>query len=129
MKGVKRLLILTMGIVVDLILGVLVATISFGAKIVSVEQLRGYTDLLEGITILMRRHVSETGGENSRAYRKIFGDSGSYSERICATDCLALPKGTTIFEVHIPMFQLQLAEIKGKLKVISVMDESHTGGK
>ncbi len=98
-----------------------------GDKILSVEQLRGYTDLLEDIATLMRRHVSSSGAENSRAYRKVFGDSTTYdrSPRVCSTDCLGLPKGTKLYEVRVPMFQLQFAEIKGKLKVVSVMDDSH----
>lgn len=97
-----------------------------GDKILSVEQLRGYTDLLEGIATLMRRHVSSAEAEDSRAYRKVFGHSASYnrSPRVCATDCLGLPKGTKLFVVQVPMFQLQLAEIKGKLKVVSIVDDS-----
>ncbi len=101
-----------------------------GERIVSVEQFRGYTDLLEGIAILMRRHVANGGAEKSHAYQKLLRDSGLYSptERVCANDCLGLPKGTRLFRVNVPMFQLQLAEIKGKLKVVSAVDFSHATG-
>jgi hypothetical protein len=98
-----------------------------GDKILSTEQMRSYTDLLEGIATLMRHHVASSEAENSRAYRKVFRDSALYypSPRVCSTACLGLPKGTTLFEAHVPMFQLRIAEIKGKLKVVSVMDDSH----
>jgi hypothetical protein len=45
--------------------------------------------------------------------------------RICATDCLGLPKGTRLFEVNVPVFHLQLAEVKGKLRIVSATDYFH----
>ena len=101
-----------------------------GDRIVSVEQLRGYTNLLENIAVLMRRHVSNADAESSRDYQELLEDSGLYVplERICAADYLGLPKGTRLFAVNVPMFQLQLAEIDGKLKVISAIDLSHADG-
>jgi len=39
--------------------------------------------------------------------------------RVCAVNCLELPAGTTIFEVNVPVFTLQVAEVNGNLKVIS----------
>lgn len=42
--------------------------------------------------------------------------------RICGVDCLGLPQGTRLFEVNVPVFRLQVTEIKGQLKIISAID-------
>jgi hypothetical protein len=34
-------------------------------------------------------------------------------------NCLDLPAGTTLFEVNVPVFILQVAEVNGNLKVVS----------
>jgi len=95
-------------------------------KIDSVERLRSYTDLLEGIAVLMRRHVIGAGAEHSREYQAMLdGDPYFPSVRICTTDCLGLPKGTKLFEVNVSVFHLQLAEIKGELRVVSATDNFH----
>ena len=93
----------------------------------SIDRLRSYTNLLEGIADLMRKHVVAVGAERSPQYRTILEDEGLYQPkvRICSSKCLGLPRGTRIFEVNVPVFQLQLAEIKGELKVISVIDSFH----
>jgi hypothetical protein len=92
-------------------------------KIDSVRRLRSYTDLLEGIAVLMRRHVIAAGAEHSREYQAMLdGDLYFPSVRVCTTDCLGLPKGTKLFEVNVSVFHLQLAEIKGELRVVSATD-------
>ncbi|HEY8185935.1 MAG TPA: surface-adhesin E family protein [Pyrinomonadaceae bacterium] len=92
-----------------------------------VDRLRSYTSLLEGIGALMRKHVTAVRAEHSREYRTILGDIDLYQPkvRICSTDCLGLPRGTRLFDVNVPVFHLQLAEIKGELKVVSVTDYFH----
>jgi hypothetical protein len=40
---------------------------------------------------------------------------------VCATNCLGLPAGTTLFEVNVPVFRLKMAEIGGNLKVVSAI--------
>jgi hypothetical protein len=96
-------------------------------KIDSVERLRSYTDLLERIGALMRRHVINVGAEHSREYQTMLEDWELYEPRvrICVTDCLGLPKGTKLFEINVPVFHLQLAELKGKLKIVSATDYFH----
>jgi hypothetical protein len=91
----------------------------------SVERLRSYIDLLEGIAGLMRRRVTSVGPENSRDYQRMLEDLDAPTASNCAADCLGLPKGTQIFDVSVPLFHLQVAEIKGELKVISAIDSSH----
>jgi hypothetical protein len=39
--------------------------------------------------------------------------------RVCGAKCLDLPAGTTLFEVSVPVFILQIAEVNGNLKVVS----------
>jgi hypothetical protein len=93
-----------------------------------VERLRSYTDLLEKIAALMRKHVINVRAERSKEYMSMLQDWDWTFElyqpkvRICAADCLGLPQGTKLFEVNVPVFRLQLAEIGGQLKIISAID-------
>jgi hypothetical protein len=97
-------------------------------KVDRVERLRSYTDLLEKIAASMRKHVINVRAERSKEYASMLEDwdwrFALYQPkvRICAADCLGLPQGTRLFEVNVPVFHLQLAEINGKLKIISAID-------
>jgi hypothetical protein len=99
-----------------------------GENIDRVERLRSYTDLLEKIAALMRKHVTSVRAERSKEYRSTLEEwdrtFALYQPqvRICADDCLGLPQGTRLFEVNVPVFRLQLAEIGGQLKIISAID-------
>ena len=92
-------------------------------KIDTVKRLNLYTDLLERIGALMRQHVIKIAAEHSKQYRAMLDEWDLYQpkERVCVANCLGLPDGTKIFEVNVPAFQLQLAEIKGSLKVVSAI--------
>lgn len=96
-------------------------------QINSLERLRRYTDLLEGIGALMRRHVLSAGAEQSRQYQAALENWDLYLPKAltCAADCLGLPKGTRLFEVNVPVFHLQLAEIKGRLRIVSATELFH----
>lgn len=93
----------------------------------SLERLRSYTDLLERISGLMRMHVVTSDAEHSKDYQAMLESWGLYqpTARTCTTNCLGLPKGTRLFEVNVPVFRLQLAEIRGRLKVVSATDLFH----
>lgn len=93
----------------------------------SVERLREYTDLLERISTLMRRRVINAHSLGSREYQDISGDFDLYQieSQVCAAECLGLPKGTKLFAAKLPLFHLQLAMIKGQLKIVSATDYSH----
>ena len=93
----------------------------------SIERLRSYTDLLEKVSALMRAHVVATKAEHSQDYQAILEDWDLYlpKARTCNTECLGLPKGTRLFDVNVPVFRLQVAEIKGKLRVVSATDLFH----
>ena len=92
------------------------------AKISTAAQLRSYTSLLEEIALSMRRHVVKVRVEHS-----IYGEAPEgwqlYSPRvsICARTCLGLPRGTKLFQIDVPVFKLQLAEVGGQLKVVSAI--------
>jgi hypothetical protein len=92
-------------------------------KIDNVERLRSYTDLLERLGALMRKHVIRVAAERSKAYQAMLEDWDLYEPKIrsCGQDCLGLPNGTRLFEVNVPVFHLQLAEIGGNLKVVSAI--------
>lgn len=93
----------------------------------SIERLRSYTDLLEGISSLLRRRVISMAAEHPKEYQAMLEDWDLYQPkaRTCNAECLGLPKGTRLFEVDVPVFHLQLAEIKGRLRVISAIDSFH----
>ncbi len=99
-----------------------------GENIGRVERLRSYTDLLEKIAALMRKHVISVRAERSKKYTPMLEDwdwtFALYQPkvRICAVDCLGLPQGTRLFEVNVPVFRLQVAEIRGQLKIVSAID-------
>jgi hypothetical protein len=99
-----------------------------GENIDSVERLRSYTDLLERIGALMRKHVIAVRAERSKEYQAMLEDWDWTFDlyrptvRVCAENCLGLPRGTRLFEVNVPVFRLQLAEIRGQLKVVSAID-------
>lgn len=92
-------------------------------KVNDLKQLRGYTDLLEKMTALMRRHVSKTRAEQSERFRKMTEDWDLYEPkvRVCRDICLGLPAGTKLFDVSIPVFHLQIAETGGHLRVVSAI--------
>ena len=92
-------------------------------KIDSVERLRSYSDLLERINSLMREHVNKVRASESEEWRDTLEDWHLYDPtvRVCGKDCLDLPDGTRLYEVNVPVFRLQLAEIEGTLKVISAI--------
>ncbi len=94
----------------------------------SAERLRSYTDLLEKISASMRKHVISVGAEHSKEYQGMLEDWDWTFDlyqpklRICASECFGLPKGTRLFEVNVPIFHLQLAELSGQFKIVSAMD-------
>jgi len=93
----------------------------------SVERLRSYTDLLERIVALMRKHVKGVAAEHSKEYQAMLEDWDWTFDlyqpkvRICAQNCLGLPEGTRLFEVNVPVFRLQLAQIRGNLRIVSIV--------
>ncbi len=56
-------------------------------------------------------------------YREVIEEWNLFEPRarICHRSCLGLPSGTKLFQVNVPVFNLQLAEIGGQLKVVSAV--------
>jgi hypothetical protein len=90
----------------------------------SLERMRSYTDLLERIAALMRKHVTRVQAEHAKEYNDMLEDSDVES-RICSTECLGLPRGTKLFEINLPLLRLQIAETKGRFKIVSARDSAH----
>jgi len=92
-----------------------------GETLDDVERLRSYTDLVERISSLMRKHVKTVKAEQTTRWREMLRhwDLFQPTLRVCGINCLGLPKDTKIFEVDVPVFHLQVAEISGSLKVVS----------
>lgn len=92
-----------------------------GEKINDLKQLRGYTNLLEQIVLLMRKHVSKIEVEHSKRFRAIADTGNLYSPKVavCPENYLGLPAGTKLFDVNIPLLHLQIAKTSGQLRVVS----------
>lgn len=92
-------------------------------KISSVERLRSYTDLLEQINALLREHAQRTRAAQSKEWQAMLEDWDLYNPkvRVCVKNCYGLPGGTQLFEVNVPVFRLQVAEVGGVLKVVSAI--------
>lgn len=90
-------------------------------KIDDLEQLRGYTNLLEKIVTQMRKHISKSGAGQSEQYREIAEEWNLYRPRprVCEKSYLGLAPGTKLFDVDIPLFHLQIADTGGQLRVVS----------
>jgi len=93
----------------------------FGENLDSVDRVRSYTDLLEKINSLLREHVKTVKASDSKEWKEMTKNWNLFqpNARVCSLHCLDLPAGSTVFEVNIPVFTLEVAEINGKLKVIS----------
>ncbi len=89
----------------------------------SVERLRSYTDLLEKLSSLMRNHIGRVGATRSKEWHAMLDHWDLYQPkvRVCSGDCLGLPAGTKLFEVNVPVFNLQVAEVSGSLKVVTAI--------
>jgi hypothetical protein len=92
-------------------------------EIDSVEQLRSYTDLLEKLGPLMRNHVKRVGATQSKEWHAMLKAWDLYQPkaRVCTGNCFGLPNGTKLFEVNVPVFRLQVAEVSGSLKVVTAI--------
>ena len=91
----------------------------------SLARLRSYTDLLEKMDEYLLTYVKHMKPASSVGYQSVvenWDDQHRLYEprvRVCSQECLGMPKGTRLFEVKVPVFELQLAEINGKLHVVS----------
>jgi hypothetical protein len=75
----------------------------------------------------LRRRVSKFKAEQSAKYRVALDDWEENVQmyapqvRVCQRKCLGLPEGTRLFQVNVPVSQLQVAEINGELKLVSAL--------
>jgi hypothetical protein len=94
-----------------------------GENIDSIERLRSYIDLLEKLSSLLRHHVERTRATESKEWHSMLEDSNLFHPevRVCTGNCFGLPDGTRLFEVNVPVFQLQVAEVSGSLKIVTAI--------
>jgi len=94
-----------------------------GENINSVAQLRSYTDLMERLGWLMRTHVNRVGATRSKEWHAMLEEWDLYHPKVrtCMENCFGLPNGTKLFEVNVPVFNLQVAEVGGTLKVVTAI--------
>jgi hypothetical protein len=91
----------------------------------SVERMRAYTDLLERIASLVRNELRARKSKGTEQDLVTLADRTWPKElfqpriRTCVNKCLGLAEGTRLFEVDVPVLRLQLAEVKGELRVVS----------
>lgn len=89
----------------------------------SVERMRSYTDLLEGVADLIRKRLAIMKG--SPRYQLVDTTRGETEIRMetCPRECLGLPPGTRLFQVKRPLLRLQVAEVAGEWRVVSATVE------
>jgi len=94
-----------------------------GDNINSVRRLRSYTDLMEKLGWLMRSHVKQVGATRSKEWHAMLEEWNLYQPKVrtCTENCFGLPIGTKLFEVNVPVFNLQVAEVGGTLKVVTAI--------
>lgn len=91
----------------------------------SAEKLRSQTDFMEKAGELLRRYVIRGKAERTRAYRVTLTDFGQRfrhfqpSLSVCNEKCLGLPVGTRLIKVNVPVFQLRLARVGGRMRIVS----------
>ena len=87
----------------------------------SADRLQSYTALLESISALLRQHVNTAKAAESEKWIAMQKAWKLYQPKVavCAHNCLGLPAGTKIFDVDVPVFRLQVAEVGGELRVVS----------
>ena len=87
----------------------------------SAPRLQSYTDLLESISALLRQHVEKAKAAESEKWIAMQKAWQLYQPKVavCGHNCLGLPAGTKIFDVDVPVFRLQVAEVGGELRVVS----------
>ncbi|HKQ52804.1 MAG TPA: surface-adhesin E family protein [Pyrinomonadaceae bacterium] len=89
-------------------------------KIDSPARLRRYTELLESSAALFRRNLQKA--ESKRTNTDDLVESSSHPQSwVCSRECFNLPAGTKLFEVSVPVFRLQIAELNGELKIVSAL--------
>ena len=91
----------------------------------SVERMRTYTDLLERIASLVRNELRARKSEGPEQDLVTLANrtwpEALFQPRIrtCVNKCLGLAEGTRLFEVDVPVLRLQLAEVKGEMRIVS----------
>ena len=94
-------------------------------RINSVDRLREYTDLLDGINRILRKEIAKVPSEKDLLLRQFSGDEDIVhwepSVKDCARSCLGLPAGTRLYQFDVPAFHLQLAQIDGEMKIVSAL--------
>jgi hypothetical protein len=89
-------------------------------KIDSVSKLKSYTNLLEQIGTYFQSHARHIDRPRTEEAEELLDNerftSGSF---VCAFECLGFPEGTKIWEIDIPVFRLQITEVKGRMRIIS----------
>jgi len=91
----------------------------------SVERMRAYTDLLERIASLVRNELRARKSEGPEQDLVTLANrtwpEALFQPRIrtCVNKCLGLAEGTRLFEVDVPVLRLQLAEVKGEMRIVS----------
>ncbi len=89
----------------------------------SVGRLRSYTDLIEKLAWLMRSHTKRVRATRSKEWHAMLNEWDLYQPKVrtCAENCFGLPNGTKLYEVNVPVFNLQVAEVGGTLKVVTAI--------
>lgn len=88
-------------------------------KIDNVQDLRSFTDLLQQIDAYFLQYLNSHPRDLRGVMRKFEGPARGLEETVCSKECLGLAKGTRLWEIDVPVFHLQIAEIEGRMQIVS----------
>lgn len=94
------------------------------ATLDTTEKFRRILRLLEKAEPMMRQLANKMNAGHTKQWQETMTDFGKrfwyYDPQvnICDDECFGMSKGSRIFVVNIPVLQLALIRVKGKLKIV-----------
>jgi hypothetical protein len=95
------------------------------ARINSPEGFPKYLRMLESLGSAMKRHANKAKAGKTRVWResvsylaKQYDYFEPWMSKCSEEDCFGMPRGSNIYRVNIPLLQLFLIKLNGKMKVV-----------
>lgn len=91
----------------------------------TVERFRSFVLKLEHATRLLRKHARRINAGRTPQYRETLSDWTNRHHlydpwlTTCEQTCLTMPKGTGLIVINVPSVQLQLAKVRGRMRIVS----------
>jgi hypothetical protein len=93
----------------------------------SVSRFRRLLGLFESVNPTMKRITSSNKSGHTKAWMETMTDFGTRFHYFdpwahgCNDECFGFPKGTRIITVNVPVFQLAMMQVDGKMKILRAL--------